>query len=189
MVVCGKAVLLLDKEAPLRIEGVYEFSPGVDAEEAAAVGGGRRRAAVLRIVGTACGHRGVQQRCHVSCPQRGFLRLRLIFYLFFSSLPSSMFPFLLLPALVPAALVVADPTHISLARSGHPRSALDYHAMAEGTRAKYNYSTAAQISASARGVHGVLKRASTAGVPVINQVPSTVVALLTRSHISPEPGL
>lgn len=101
-----------------------------------------------------------------------------------------MFPFLLLPVLFPAALVVADPIHISLARSSHSRhNASHYHAIAEGIRSKYNYSTAAQLSASAKGVHGVRKRASTAGFSVINQVPSTLVALSNHSHVFPEPGL
>lgn len=102
-----------------------------------------------------------------------------------------MLPVLLLPVLFPATLVVADPIHITLARSSHShhRNPSDYHAIAEGIRTKYNYSTAAQLSASTRGVHGVLKRTSVAGVSIINQVPSTVMALLNHSHISPESGL
>lgn len=112
----------------------------------------------------------------------------ILILIFFSSIPSSsMFLFLLLPALFHAALVVADPIHITLARSSHShnRNLSDYHAIAEGIRSKYNYSTAAQLSASTRGVHGVLKRTSVASVSIINQVPSTVLALLKHSHISP----
>jgi len=62
----------------------------------------------------------------------------------------------------------AEPIHINLAKrsTGH-RDASYYASVAENLRIKYGFSTSAKVTT--RGVHGVIKRASTAGVPIINQ--------------------
>ncbi|KAL9711468.1 hypothetical protein Ac2012v2_004539 [Leucoagaricus gongylophorus] len=78
-----------------------------------------------------------------------------------------MIPLFLLPCLFLVGLVSADPIHIGLARRSHRRKASDYHAIAEGIRRKYNYSTA--LSAMTTRAHGDIRRAGTAGISVINQ--------------------
>lgn len=98
----------------------------------------------------------------------------------------SMTPLFLLPCLFLIGLVSADPIHIGLARRSHRRKASDYHAIAEGIRRKYNYSTA--LSAMTTRAHGDIRRAGTAGISVINQV-SSGVPLLNHSHLSSESGL
>lgn len=88
-------------------------------------------------------------------------------------IPLSLAPYLLL---FQALSVSADPIHINLARRGSgPRNATYYAGIAEGIRAKYGFTTAAEIAR--RGVHGVVKRANTAGIPIINQVRSFLIVV------------
>ncbi|XP_006460688.1 hypothetical protein AGABI2DRAFT_192307 [Agaricus bisporus var. bisporus H97] len=66
--------------------------------------------------------------------------------------------------LLPVLDVRADPVHIDLVkRAPLNHDAAYYHNVAEGVRAKYGYSM------TRRGVHGVVQRASTGNLPILNQ--------------------
>ncbi|KAF9449184.1 acid protease [Macrolepiota fuliginosa MF-IS2] len=78
-------------------------------------------------------------------------------------------PFTAFLLLLPVLPTSADPIHISLARrAAGPRNLTDYAAIADSIRAKWGYSTS-PLTTTRRGVHGVIKRASAAGLSIINE--------------------
>lgn len=82
----------------------------------------------------------------------------------------------MIPSLLAAGLLLAplpswaDPLHLNLSKRSIPQhhNASFYAGVAEDIRLKYGFSTSADVAR--RGVHGVIKRASVAGIPVINEV-------------------
>lgn len=80
--------------------------------------------------------------------------------------------------LLPVLDVRADPVHIDLVkRAPLNHDAAYYHNVAEGVRAKYGYSM------TRRGVHGVVQRASTGNLPILNQVSFFATSPSTLSHL------